>query len=69
MEVKLIYVFIIKSNFADFSHKDIFLTLKKNVFPSQLHLVKTVSMGEGMPHTSVILLGGGGGLNGVNIQK
>lgn len=54
---------------ADFSHKDIFLTLKKKVFPSQLHLVKTVSMGEGMPQTSVILRGGDGGLNGGSIQK
>lgn len=58
-----------KQRFADFSYKGIFLTLKKKVFPSQLHLVKTVSMGEGIPQTSVILRGGDGGLSGFSIQK
>lgn len=48
---------------------NICVTLKKKVFPSQLHLVKTVSIGEGIPQTSVILRGGDGGLNGFSSQK
>lgn len=70
VKFKLTYIFINKEElFADSSYRYIFLTLKKKVFPSQLHLVKTVSMGEGIPQTSVILRGGDGGLSGFSIQK
>lgn len=69
-EIKMIYVFIIKNKCLLISlTKVFFLTLKKKVFPSQLHLVKTVSIGEGIPQTSVILRGGDGGLSGFSIQK
>lgn len=69
MEVKLIYVFIIKSNFAGFSHKDIFLTLKKNAFSLTVASSKNCINGGGnAPHFSNSPECGGG-LNGVNIQE